>query len=490
MKNFSRKVSLVLIALLAVTMAFTACNRNGDDEVRDTVVADTGAVADTGTAEDPQEEVQNISGIHAPIDMGGRTLRAASGWGNPMPFNPQEAHDEPDPSTSTDYHRDRLIWDNAQRVRDEFNFVLEGVHVMDDFMGMLTASILAGDPIGDLVFLEGGGLLSAANGELIMPWGVTNVPGSDIFGGPNHYGRVNTSFFGEDWAIYYNMPSPHVWMMGVNMDIINTIGAPSPIDLHNNGQWTWDAALNIMRMATRDTTGDGMFDQWGLSGQVEVLARHILASNDAPTVDDDFNYALDHPNTIEALEFLQTIFLEGLWQYDVGAGFDPWDWGRNHYALLEGNSVFFGAILWGLGGGDLPFELAVVPWPTGPSNTAGYTWWGSFGGGLTLPFGSEWDPNHKLIIVEEFLAWPGDEVELMFEGGLNWPRQVLHSEEDVQRWFASSLTPRLDLGSLVPGYYHVLGAMVHQMYLQEMTIQQMIEHHRPERQAMLDDFFR
>jgi len=243
-------------------------------------------------------------------------------------------------------------------------------------------------------------------------------------------------------------------------------------------------------MATRDTTGDGIFDQWGLSGQVELLARHLAAANDAPMVDDNFNYAFDHPNMIEALEFLETIFTEGLWQYDIGAGFDPWDWSRNHYALQEGNSALFNAILWGLNGGDLPFELAVVPYPTGPSNTRGYTWFGSFGGGLALPFGSDWNPDHKLIIIEEFLAWPGDEIELINEGGLNWPRSVLHSEDCVQRWLRTGATARLDFGALVPGFYHVIGAMVHQMYLQEMTVLQMIEHHRPERQAMLDDFFR
>ena len=489
MKLLSRKAIAIIVMLLVLTLVLAACR---DREDVDPDLTANGGEQTEGTTSAPPSGGDNNAlpppdGVHHPVDMGGRTLLAASSWGNPMPFYNLN-DDEPDPAVTENYLIERLIWDNGLRAKQQFNFDVDYVHVVEDFIGVFTASVMAGSPIADLFFLEGGDLLSSIIGDLIMPWSVVDLPGSDIFG-PGIYGRVSTHLFGEDWGVYYNSPNPHVWMMGVNLDLIHAVGAPNPVDLYNNGQWTWDAALNIMRMATRDTTGDGLFDQWGIAGQPVDIVRHFMAANDAPFVDDNFNYAFDHPASIETLEFMEIIFREGLWQYDPVLGFNPGDWGRNFFAAHEGNAALFPSILWGMNGGDLPFEFAVVPFPVGPSNTADYTWLGGFGGGLSLPFGSTWTPEDKLIIIEEFLAWPGDEVELISEGGLNWPRSVLLTEEDVQRWWVNGARPRLDVGTLVPEYYWVLGDFVGAMYDQSMTVLQMVEYHRQPRQEMLDHFF-
>jgi len=499
MKVSLRKSGMLIMVMLVVALLLAACsgNNNGNGETVPVATPGNDAVEtppppppadDDATVAHVEYETSTRSGIHEPRDMGGRTLMIASDWGNAMPFS-RLGYEEPDPATAGNYFIDRLIWDNAQRVYREFNFVLDYVTIAEDLTSVFTASVMAGDPIGDLVFLSGGQQLSAIVGDLIMPLTVANLPNSDVLGA-QIYGRVSNHAFGQPWSLYYSSLSPHIFMMGVNLDIINAIGAPNPVDLFNQGRWTWEAALDIMRMATRDTTGDGTFDQWGIAGQPGDLMNHFIAANDGIFVDDNLQYAFDHPNTIEALEFMETIFHEGLWQYDPVMGADPTDWGRNFFAFHEGNAALFKSIFWGMNGGDLPFEFAVVPFPTGPSNTTGSTWGSGWDGGLTFPHGSSWDPADLLMIAEEFLAWPGPYVELIVEGGLTTARETFRTEEDVQRWAANSHNVRRDIGHVVPEFNWVSGDFAGYFISREMNVMQAIEAYRAPQQELLDLFFR
>jgi len=488
MKAFGKFITLVVIAL-ALSFAFAACGNN-DDPV-DTGVQPSDVVPPPADIDDgdgsavPAEETPAISGIHAPRDLGGRTIIVASDWGNAMPFA-RIGYDEPDPATAGNYAEDRLLWENTNRVLREFNVNVEFNVISDDMMGVTTASIMAGDPVGDAIFLGGGQVLSAIMGDLIRPLSIIDLPGSDLFG-PQTYAAINVEAFGEPWAWYYQMISPHIWFMTVNLDIINAAGVPNPVDLYNAGQWTWNAALDIMRTVTRDTTGDGLFDQWGLAGQPVDIFLHFLASNDAPMVDDDLNYAFDNPRTIETMEFMETIFREGLWQYDPVSGPDPGDWNANFWAPHAGQAALFPGVLWGIGG--LGFEYAVVPFPTGPSNYSGSAWSVGWGGGLTIPHGSRWDPAEILMVSEEFLTWHSGHEHIQAELGLGWARGTFLTEEDVQRWASLNARSRTDIGRVVPYYEWVLGDFTGAFISQEMTVLQAVEAFRPERQEILDMFF-
>jgi multiple sugar transport system substrate-binding protein len=498
-----KKLGIVFAILLVLVLVLAACARNGNDT--DPPAPDPGpAAADppppapAPTPDPPAPVVDDDEGteviaddgifrLHDPIDFGGRTLMVASDWGLALPYTFLN-EDEPDPATSEHYFIDRLQWNNAQRIFEEYNFVLDYVHVVDGIIEVLTASVMAGDPVGDMVFLSGGQVLSSILGDLIMPLSAARFPGSDVLGA-QIYARVHQEAFGEPWAFYYTTISPHVWFMGVNLDIINAIGAPNPVDLYTRGNWNWDTALEIMRLATADTDGDGLFDQWGLAGQPGDLVNHFIAANDGWFVDDDLNYAMDHPNTLEALEFMELIFHEGLWEYDPVLGADPGDWGRNFFAFQAGNSALFKGVFWGMNDGDLPFEFTIVPFPKGPSNYTGSTWMSGWGGGLTMPFGSSWEPSDMLRVSEEFFAWAGDEPELIAEGGMITPRNIFLTEDCVQRWVANSTRMRTDIGHVVPQYNWVGGEFVSAFINREMTVLQAVEAFRPPQQEMLDNFF-
>ena len=469
-----KKTALLIALLMALVITFTACNRDGDNDNATNNGAD-----DTPTR----------AGIHEPRDLGGRTFTVGAFWESVIPF---AAHnwDEPDPATAGNYFVDRMIFENAQRVREEFNFVLDEVILdFDSMMPTLTASVMAGDAFADIMMVSGGWVLPAVIGDLIIPLGDINLPGSDLHG-ERRYTRVMANALGEDWTFMDSRPDTSGFTVGINLDIINAIGAPNPIELYNASQWTWDAMLSIMRTATADTTGDGLLDRFGISGVPGELAFYLIGANDGQMVTEDFQYALDHPNTVQALEFLETIFDENLWYHDVTQVVDVGNWGFNFFAFRSGNAAFWPATTWQLSDGYIPFEFAVVPWPLGPANTSGNTWMGGWDGGFGFPHASDWDAADILMVVEEFFSWSAGDISLMEDYAFGWPRTIFLTEEDIIRQASTAHTMASDMGMNVPMYDWIFGTFVHHFVNNTMTVQQVVEAYRLPQQELLDNFFR
>jgi len=474
---------LFVVALLVFALAFvTACRSEEAEETQAGVTPPTAGA-------NGEEEESPLGGIHQPRDLGGRTITVSAWWDNPLQHSAM-GWDEPDPATAGNYFVSRMQWENAQRVYREFNINVVANNV--DFgyvMEMLTAGVMAGSPHTDIQMVSGGWVLPVVLNELIMPINEVNLPGSDLLG-PRIFTRGIGEMLGNVYTFTCAEPNVSGFGMGINLDIINAIGVPNPVTLWENGQWTWDALLNIMRTATADTTGDGIIDRWGIAGQPGDLFFHFIAGNDGMLVCDDFNYALDHPNTVQAIEFMETIFRERLWQYDPVQGRDVGAWDRNFHSWQDGQAATWAAVTWGMNDGNLPFEFAFVPFPTGPANESGNTWGGGFHQGWGFPFGSDWDPAELLMVVEEFFTWFDDDLSLPRDAVLGWPRGVFLTEEDVQRVADVSDQMFMDFGHAVPYYNWVFGNFVNAFAEQEMTAMQAIETFRPGQQEILDNFFR
>jgi len=489
--------ALFVIALLVFALGFaTACNRDNEDEAEPTQaavtppppVATNGGNGEDVTGEDETPAGRSGPGIHEPVDFGGRTLYVGCWWDNALP-SAAMGWDEPDPAESTNYFIDRLIWENAQRVRSEFNVVLDNMTLgYGDMLPTLKSSVMAGAAFADVIMLSGGMQLSAHQGDLIVPIMDINLPNSDILGS-QLYGLPLNPFEGVYLAIMCQRPYLNAFSIGVNMDIINSIGAPNPQELYRQGRWTWDAALEIMRMATRDTTGDGVFDQWGIAGQPGDLMFLFVGSNDGPMIDENRQFALDHPNTVEALEFMNIVFAEGLWQYDPVQGIDTGAWERNFFAFMEGNSALWAATTWAMNDGDLPFEFLGVPFPLGPSNTSGNTTVGGFRQAFTFPHSANWASADVLMIIEEFWSWPAGDPELKLESE-QWPRHIWQTEECVQHIFTTGQRRGFDMGMVVPQYSWIFGTFVMNFINNEATPMQAIESVRASQQELIDNFFR
>ncbi|MCL2016212.1 MAG: extracellular solute-binding protein [Defluviitaleaceae bacterium] len=480
-------------AILATAMLFLAAC--GDDDTPAATAPAGGGTTETATApatdaattddaaEEPAAPASPVGhqGIHTPRDLGGRTIRV-SGWFAELITG--VFTDDPDPATEDNYFLARLLWDNARRVEEQFNVNFVEFNIpYDDTVSVLTTSVMAGDPGADLQLLNGHMIMAAIMGDLIMPLDTLNLPGSDTFGA-QIYSQPMTTTLGHTWSFADNSPASHGMGLGVNLNIINAIGAPNPVELYESGQWTWPAFLDIMRTATQDTTGNQVLDQFGIAGVPGDIAIHLVAANDGRMVDDDLNYGFDHPNTIEALEFVETIFVERLWQYDEGT--ELGDWGHNFNIFREGRGAFWPAVDWQLAAEPLAFDWTIVPFPLGPANTSGNTWSAGWEQSWTIPVGVE-NPEDILMIVEELFAWPGEEPELLMEGQLGWYRTIFNTEEDVQRAITSiNGTMGTDLGHNISEYSWIMGTFISAFWNGTAGVAEVVEANRGPQQEMLD----
>ncbi|MFA6662526.1 MAG: extracellular solute-binding protein, partial [Bacilli bacterium] len=51
-----------------------------------------------------------------------------------------------------------------------------------------------------------------------------------------------------------------------NKSIFERNGLDTPLDLYDNGEWTWEALVDAAAELTQDTDSDGNVDQWGMAG--------------------------------------------------------------------------------------------------------------------------------------------------------------------------------------------------------------------------------
>jgi hypothetical protein len=264
------------------------------------------------------------------------------------------------------------------------------------------------------------------------------------------------------------------------------------VDLYEAGEWTWEAMLDIMRRATRDTTGDTVINQFGIAGQPGDNPEHLIRPTHAILADGDLNYAMDHPYTMRALEFAEQIFHEGLWATEAGGVLDAGNWSRNfHSGTREASAALFPTVTWALQEAPPAFDMRWVPFPLGPDNTSGNSWMSGFRQGISVPVGSGWEVEEVLIILEELFSWPGDYPELLFIAGqIDWMRDHFHTEECVQRAVAAGLNNNSDVGRAISGWYWILGDFATAFFEREMDVAQAVAHFRGPQQELLDQRFR
>lgn len=120
------------------------------------------------------------------------------------------------------------------------------------------------------------------------------------------------------FGIVYGLFNSTMMFTFYNRDIIEREGLPDPYELYLNGEWSLDAMTDLAMAATKDLTGDGQPDQFGIEeGSVSHSSRvfRIAGANGAELAKPDstgkwvFSY-----NQPEALDIMSLI---AKWRYDL-----------------------------------------------------------------------------------------------------------------------------------------------------------------------------
>ncbi len=148
----------------------------------------------------------------------------------------------------------------------------------------------------------------------------------------------------------------HATFVVFNRDLIDSEGLEDPYELYRNGEWTFEKVTEMARKVTRDTDGDGIVDQWGLS---DTDPKNLVYAYGGAVTKVDENgqvyYSLDEPEAVAGLR--QWVEWHNVDQIASG-GENEFGAGKIAMAILPfyaiGNHV------------DWPFSHGILPYPQGP----------------------------------------------------------------------------------------------------------------------------
>lgn len=155
----------------------------------------------------------------------------------------------------------------------------------------------------------------------------------------------------------------------LNLDLIAEAGAPDPRELAANGEWTWDAFLDVAqktRALGPDIYGYGASAWWGPYGV------WLNASGGGFFTEDRSACALNTEESLAGLEFQRSLYQD----FDVATpyGEDP------EPPFRAGNVAMFQNGRWATPGiRTVDFNWDVVDLPNGPQGTPGnWLFWGAY----------------------------------------------------------------------------------------------------------------
>jgi multiple sugar transport system substrate-binding protein len=402
---------ILLAAVMCIGMA--GCGPTDDGGGTDGVASpdnSTPAATDAsggttpGSSDDNPFKVYDYD-MYEAKDLGGRVITFMSHF-DTMGFVDSS---DPEPDISDEMYLEMLaMYQNRLRVEEKYNVRFESIIVPYlSKLDLLTTNHMAGTYLCDIIQLDPAQTLSPIVNNEIMPASQFISPNSDAIN-DNMFLRLVDPLLGDQYyftPVYRdnagNRIADHGYFLAFNRDLLNNEGIEDPIELYYNGQWTYDKFLEICMKVTKSTSGDGVIDQFGLSGWIGEIANGLIAANDGEIVNPNtLQQGLDTPRSMKALEFLQRLYVTDR----VVNVFDDnvWDWTGNVNIWREGKTAFFAVRNWMLPAGfDRPlFSVGAVAFPTGPDNTTGATFFDDNGNHFAITSGTQ-DPRIVYQIFEE-----------------------------------------------------------------------------------------
>ena len=492
-KNTPHKLTALALALV-LAAGMTACGNKTDEQPVNT---QTPTEAATETPSEPITlEEPEVPADDAPQyirDMEGRVFKFASGWEQ---FHTKEGLEEPDPAISMDYEVHIRQYDTWKSLYDNYNcdfenLVIGGTALFD----MFTTSVLSGDPIADMATLQSGDAINAAINNLLISYNSFLPADHDVFT-TQLYSRPACELQNTVWTVEeINPPLNDAYFLGVNMDIIRAAGAPNPAELYDRGEWTVDNFLEVLRLTTKDTNGDGSIDQYGLCGHTPYILQGLMAANGAVTLTQDMVYAFDSPQSLFALDTMNTILaVDKTFFFDPRGGADFNDYDRNMNAYQDGTSALYPLLWWMMPNAlDMSYEFSAVPFPAGPDYD-GHSFFSKVQQGQAIPRGAD-RPEDIFFVWELYANWHDGDTDLIMQRTESVLAPLFENEDDMRRILYDVIAEqgKLDLGESIyvdgRGYIWVAGDMCKALFDGTGTPAQVAEMYRQPEQDMINVVF-
>ncbi len=320
-----------------------------------------------------------VSGCAAPAPGGSDTAADA-------PAEATEAAMEEAPAGDEVALRWRTRPDNQeeidvyQSVSDQLDAQLEGIGLTYEPGGSETSSYqdvlkteIAAGTAPDVFWIPGTDIADFATRGLILDVAdlAAGTEGFDVeayYPGPMEFLTFNPDSGANDalWGLPRDVST---FALYLNLDLIAEAGAPDPRELAANGEWDWDAFLEVAQ-ATRglgsDIYGYGANAWWGPYG------TWLNAAGGGFFTEDRLACALDTPESLAGLDFERSLYQD----FDVAVPYGE----DSEPPYRAGKVAMFQNGRWATPGTrTVDFNWDVVELPEGPGGDAGnWLFWGAY----------------------------------------------------------------------------------------------------------------
>ncbi|MCU9612634.1 extracellular solute-binding protein [Caldibacillus lycopersici] len=459
-----KKKFLSLIGILGLSAALVGCN--GDDQ----------AAGDGEKDKDPEANAPEAVEELPEKDFGGMTLTWAAPWLREIDPNASEIMEK---------------WnDRIEMLEEKWNFTFESKEIgWDDYVGNYIRTTLAGDPVGDIVYLLTPNFYpNLVDNGIVYP--VSDVGVID-YNDPKWVKSATeaSKYKGKTYSLKAGTASTISTRDGIfwNKTLFDELGLPNLYELYENGEWTWDKLVEVAEMATKDTNNDGETDIYGFAS--ENLPWKLIYSNGYESIiknDDGIDINMNDDRVIEALEFYQDFSQNKsnvLRDWFEGAN---WDFRYTEFAngtigMVSGEWWIAGSYLTE---GRMQDEYGFLPFPSGPSNDTPISY--GYEESLEVMLATVENPEDKVFIwdaindigtEEDWSRWLREE----YEG-------TAGDEESVE--YAMMLNDNTKI-NLIRGFENIntiFNDFFSQIASGATTVQSGLEAIDPQIQAELEDF--
>lgn len=455
-----RKMMVLMCALMLVLAACNSGSNAGDgaanNDTGDNGAANNGSANNGANAETGEEEATGTPEMD--FDLGGKKVRVVSWWD----MTPNE--EDPDGAQ---------IAENLAELEAKHNFKMEFIAIdYGEYQEKVTASLLAGEPIGEIVRLGKTYTVPALVKQDLL-WPIDEYTKNEKVFNQKMTNELYT-YEGRGYG-FTNDQANLVQGVFYNRTLMNQLGIKPLQEYVNEDNWNWETFIQVAKEANKDTNNDGKLDTWGLANS-SLLEQALASNNTGLTKDNKQN--LDTPATLEALNFVSRIATEQVARPTEGG-----DWTEPGQFFRQGNTLMLAGAMWELGGikTDMPdYDIGFVPLPKGPSATMYHSYEGLLQA-LTIPKAIPnpeqlmyiWEKMHDIESINEYPGQSSFESTFTSEDDINNAKMVQpnllvldhHTFPNLKFYdFQGELLSGVSVSTVVEKYKSVFQAAIDEVY--------------------------